>query len=85
MGDLKRIVLPLMLLGDGQVGKTSLILRLIENELMQERIKYSLNKYAWILIKNEKWDAAGKERFKSMLVKAIKNTDAVILVNAIND
>ena len=31
------------------------------------------------------WDTAGQERFKSMSVQVIKNSDAVILVYAIND
>ena len=31
------------------------------------------------------WDTAGQERFKSMSVQVIKNSDAVILVYAINN
>ena len=31
------------------------------------------------------WDTAGQERFKSMSVQVIKNSDAVILVYAIDD
>ena len=58
MGDLKRTVLPLMLLGVNLHG-------------------YQL--------KMKIWDTAGQERFKSMSVQVIKNSDAVILVYAIND
>ena len=38
MGEVRRTVLPLMLLGDGQVGKTSLILRLTGNEFNDSQL-----------------------------------------------
>ena len=92
MGDLKRTVLPLMLLGDGQVGKTSLILRLTGNEFNdsqlttvgKESYMYQVKLHDYDL-KMKIWDTAGQERFKSMSVQVIKNSDAVILVYAIND
>ena len=92
MGDLKRTVLPLMLLGDGQVGKTSLILRLTGNEYNDSQLT-TVGKESYIQqvnlhgydLKMKIWDTAGQERFKSMSVQVIKNSDAVILVYAIND
>ena len=92
MGDLRRTVLPLMLLGDGQVGKTSLILRLTGNEFNDSQLTtvgkesyiYQLNLHGYDL-KMKIWDTAGQERFKSMSVQVIKNSDAVILVYAIDD
>ncbi len=92
MGDLKRTVLPLMLLGDGQVGKTSLILRLTGNEFNDSQLT-TVGKESYIQqvnlhgyeLKMKIWDTAGQERFKSMSVQVIKNSDAVILVYAIND
>ena len=92
MGDLRRIVLPLMLLGDGQVGKTSLILKLTGNifndsqltTVGKESYIYQVNLHGYNL-KMKIWDTAGQERFKSMSIQVIKNSDAVILVYAIND
>ena len=92
MGDLKRTVLPLMLLGDGQVGKTSLILKLTGNEFNDSQLT-TVGKESYIQqvnmhgydLKMKIWDTAGQERFKSMSVQVIKNSDAVILVYAIDD
>ena len=92
MGDLKRTVLPLMLLGDGQVGKTSLILKLTGNEFNDSQLT-TVGKESYIQqvnmhgydLKMKIWDTAGQERFKSMSVQVIKNSDAVMLVYAIND
>ena len=92
MGDLKRTVLPLMLLGAGQVGKTSLILRLTGNEFNDSQLT-TVGKESYIQqvnlhgyeLKMKIWDTAGQERFKSMSVQVIKNSDAVILVYAIDD
>ena len=50
MGDLRRTVLPLMLLGDGQVGKTSLILRLTGNEFNDSQLT-TVGKESYIYIK----------------------------------
>ena len=92
MGDLRRTVLPLMLLGDGQVGKTSLILKLTGNTFNDSQLT-TVGKESYIYqvklhgydLKMKIWDTAGQERFKSMSVQVIKNSDAVILVYAIND
>ena len=92
MGEVRRTVLPLMLLGDGQVGKTSLILRLTGNEFNDSQLttvgkesyiqKINLHGYD---LKMKIWDTAGQERFKSMSVQVIKTSDAVILVYTVND
>ena len=92
MGDLRRTVLPLMLLGDGQVGKTSLILRLTGNEFNDSQLT-TVGKESYVQqvdlhgykLKMKIWDTAGQERFKSMSVQVIKTSDAVILVYAINN
>ena len=92
MGDLRRTVLPLMLLGDGQVGKTSLILRLTGNEFNDSQLT-TVGKESYIYqvklhgydLKMKICNTAGQERFKSMSVQVIKNSDAVMLVYAIDD
>ena len=92
MGEVRRTVLPLMLLGDGQVGKTSLILRLTGNEFNDSQLTtvgkesyiHQVNLHGYDL-KMKIWDTAGQERFKSMSVQVIKTSDAVILVYTVND
>ena len=92
MGDLKRTVLPLMLLGDGQVGKTSLILSLTGSKFNDSQLT-TVGKESYIQkvvlhgneLKMKIWDTAGQERFKCMSVQVIKTSDAVILVYAVND
>jgi len=92
MGDVRRTVLPLMLLGDGQVGKTSLILRLTGNlfndsqltTVGKESYIYQVNLHGYDL-RMKIWDTAGQERFRSMSVQVIKTSDAIILVYAVND
>ena len=92
MGDLKRTVLPLMLLGDGQVGKTSLILSLTGSKFNDSQLT-TVGKESYIQkvtlhgneLKMKIWDTAGQERFKCMSVQVIKTSDAVILVYAVNN
>ena len=91
MTDLKRTVLPIMLLGDGQVGKTSMILNLLGNEyndsqlttVGKEAYTYQTNINGYEL-KMKIWDTAGQERFRSLSAQAIKISDGVVLVYAVN-
>ena len=92
MNHLQRTVIPLMLLGDGQVGKTSLILRLTGNKyddslmttIGKESFIYQINLHDREL-KMKIWDTAGQERFKSMTVNVIKSVDGLILVYSISN
>ena len=90
MSNFKRTVLPLMLLGDSKVGKTSLILKLTKNTfddltlstLGKESFIYQVNLHGNDL-KMKIWDTAGQERFKSMSLNVIKSVDGLILVYSI--
>ena len=90
MSDLKRTVIPMMLLGDGQVGKTSLILRLTGNKF-DDALLTTIGKESYLYdttinnnpIKIKIWDTAGQERFKSMSVSVIKNVEGLILTYSI--
>ncbi len=92
MNDLRRTVLPLMLLGDTQVGKTSMIFNLIGNEFNDSQLT-TVGKESYVYQTNIKgydlkikiWDTAGQERFKSLSIQVIKNSDAVILVFSVSD
>ena len=86
----RRIVIPLMLLGDGQVGKTSLSLNLTKNTF-DDSLLTTVGKESYIYqanlhghnVKMKIWDTAGQERFKSMSVGVIKMVDGLILVYSI--
>ena len=86
----RRIVIPLMLLGDGQVGKTSLSLNLTKN-IFDDSLLTTVGKESYIYqanlhghnVKMKIWDTAGQERFKSMSVGVIKMVDGLILVYSI--
>ena len=83
-------VIPLMLLGDGQVGKTSLSLTLTKNQF-DDSLLTTVGKESYIYqttlhghkVKMKIWDTAGQERFKSMSVCVIKTVDGLILVYSI--
>ena len=90
MSDLRRTVIPMMLLGDGQVGKTSLISRLTGKKFddspmttigketyLYDTILHDIN------IKIKIFDTAGQERFKSMSANVIKNVEGLILTYSI--
>ena len=90
MTDVRRTLIPLMLLGDSQVGKTSLTLLLTKNKfddsllttIGKESYMYQVNLHGHD-IKMKIWDTAGQERFKSMSLSVIKTVDALVLVYSI--
>ena len=83
----RKTVIPIMLLGDSQVGKTSLTLSLTKNKfddsllttLGKESYMHQVNLHGHN-IKMKIWDTAGQERFKSMSVSVIKTVDGLVLV-----
>ena len=90
MADSRRTVIPLMLLGDGQVGKTSLTKRLTGNVFEDSQLT-TIGKESYVYqtqlhgydVKMKIWDTAGQERFKSMSVNVIKNVEGLILTYSI--
>ena len=93
MGDLRRTVIPIMLLGDNFVGKTSIIRQYIGYGLQPNESQLStVGKESYIMLINlhgydlkiKIWDTAGQERFKSMSVQVIKICDGCILVYSVN-
>ena len=92
MAEVKRTIIPIMLLGDGQVGKTSLIARITGNkfdESLLTTIGKSSHTYEVLLhgynLKMKIWDTAGQERFRSMSVGVIKNVEGLILAYSIEN
>ena len=92
MNDLRRTIIPLMLLGNNEVGKTSIILNMMGNEFNYSQL-VTVGKQSYLYKANIKgydliikiWDTAGQERFKSLSVQVIKDCDAVMLVYAVDD
>ena len=90
MSGLRRTMIPMMLIGDGQVGKSSLTLRLTGNTFDDAQLT-TIGKESYIYetilhdqnIKIKIWDTAGQERFKSMSVNVIKNVEGLILTYSI--
>ena len=90
MAEVKRTLIPLMLLGDGQVGKTSLIARITGNEFDESLLTtvgkssqtYEVELHGYNL-KMKIWETAGQERFKSMSVNVIKNAEGLLLTYSI--
>ena len=87
--DLRRTVIPIMLIGDSQSNKTSLILRLIGNN--DNNLLTTIDKEVYIYkamlhykpIKFKIWDTAGIERFKSMSMSMVKISKGIILIYSI--
>lgn len=87
-----RTFFPMIILGDGKVGKTSLLLKTVNNEFRETLlstigIDYLEKK---IVIENQKiklkiFDTAGQERFKSIALKTLQTSQGVLLVYGIND
>ena len=76
----------ILLLGDSDVGKTSMIHRYINNDF-QERYKSPLlgEVTKHVLVNSEEmilevWDTAGQERYKSIETCFYRESDAIVLV-----
>ena len=87
MTDLRRTVIPMMLLGDGQVGKTSLIKRITGN-IFEDSQLTTIGKESYVYqtklhdneLKIKIWDTAGQERYRSLAKVFYKNAAVCILV-----
>ena len=77
----------LLLVGDTNVGKTSIILQFTENYIPQDHgatvgieCKVKTFKYKDYQIKLQIWDTAGQERFHSITNNFFRNADGIIFV-----
>ena len=81
------INLKLMIIGDSDVGKSSIILKYIENKISEtanptiglESFVKTLKKNG-LIIKLQIWDTAGQERFRSLTKNFYRNVDGIIFV-----
>ncbi|XP_022123777.1 ras-related protein Rab-9B [Pieris rapae] len=88
----KNVLLKIVILGDGGVGKSCLMSRFISNhfddhnfhtigvEFMNKMLDVSGKQYTLQI-----WDTAGQERFKSLRTPFYRGTDICILAYAIDD
>ena len=91
MTDITRKFLPMILLGDSQVGKTSLSLKAVNNEFNEDTLstagKEVYEKKVNVEghdIKIKIHDTAGQERYRSIALSSIRNALGIVLVYAIN-
>lgn len=88
----KPTFLKVVLLGDGGVGKSSLIQRFVSNkydpslfhtigvEFLNKDLEVDADRYTLQI-----WDTAGQERFKSLRTPFYRGTDCCLLTYAIDD
>lgn len=89
--NVSRTFLPMILLGDSQVGKTALSTKTVNNEFSEKMLstigKELFEKKVTVeghSIKIKIHDTAGQERYKSIAVSSVRNALGIMLVYAIN-
>ena len=84
--------LGILILGDTNVGKTSLLLNYTDNYYVGSHVatvgidyKFKTIKIKDIDVKLQIWDTSGEERFRSLAKNYLKNADGIIFVYDITD
>ena len=84
--------LGILILGDTNVGKTSLLLNYTDNYYVGSHVatvgidyKFKSIKIKDIDVKLQIWDTSGQERFRSLAKNYLKNADGIIFVYDITD
>ena len=82
----------LLIIGDGSVGKTSILRRFIQNTFSSNYIStMGIDFYTKDIILDQKkihlkiWDTAGQERYRSLTRGFFKNGQGILIVYAINN
>ena len=90
--DLIEIRLKLLIIGDSNVGKTSILLNYTDNYFPESHLATIGVEYKVKEIKKDKykiilqiWDTAGQERFRSITKSFFRNTNGIIFVYDITD
>ena len=81
------INLKILIVGDSNVGKSSLILQYTENNFLNEHgttvcIEYKIKKFKYkdFEVKLQIWDTAGQERYHSITNNFFHNADGILFV-----
>ena len=84
--------LGILILGDTNVGKTSLLLNYTDNYYVGSHVatvgidfKFKTIKVKDMDVKLQIWDTSGQERFRSLAKNYLKNADGIIFVYDITD
>ena len=86
------IILKILILGDSGVGKTSILIKYINNKFDESHIATigvdymdKTIKYKNINIKLQIWDTSGQEKFRSIARNFYRNSDAIFIVFDLNN
>ena len=89
---MNEISLKIILVGDASVGKTSLLLRYIDNHFPDKHlssvgVEYRMKNYEYgaFKIKLQIWDTAGQERFHSITTNYFHGADGILFVYDITE
>ena len=89
---MNEINLKILLVGDPNVGKTSLFLRYVDNNFpdkylstMGVEYRIKIYEYRGFRIKLQLWDTAGQERFHSITNNYFHNADGILFVYDITE
>lgn len=81
------LILKFMLVGDSDVGKSSLMLRYVEEYFLTSHLatiglenKVKILNIRNFIIKLQVWDTAGQERFRSLTRGYFRNADGILFV-----
>ena len=82
-----QLSLKILIIGDSQVGKTSLLLEYVDKTFTEDHIATIGVEYKEKFVKKDDfdirlqiWDTAGQERFRSITKNIFRNTDGVLFV-----
>ena len=86
-------LIKLAIIGDQSVGKSNLVLTMVEGQSFQENYTATIGvdfkvkhlELGGKLIKCSIWDTAGQERFRSITPTSYRGVDGVILVYDVTD
>ena len=85
--DSKELNIKLILIGDSNVGKTTLLYKYIDNENKEDitptvglENKVKTTEIKGIKTKIQIWDTAGQEKFNSLTKNTFTNTDGILIV-----
>ena len=89
---MQELKLKILIIGDSAVGKTSLLLKYVENFFPETHMATIGVEYKTKVIQTDKykvnlniWDTAGQERFKSITRSFFNNTNGIVFVYDITD
>ena len=88
----KELNLKIILIGDSNVGKTTLLLNYVQNDLNEDmnptvglENKVKILDIRGFIAKVQIWDTAGQEKFNALTQQFSRNTDGILLIFDLTD